>query len=50
MPKDISSLAAEIGLLRNEVSLYGNTKAKIALSVQNRLAQRKDGKYVVVVG
>ncbi|CAD7093696.1 unnamed protein product [Hermetia illucens] len=49
-PKDISSLAAEIGLLRNEVSLYGNTKAKIALSVQNRLAQRKDGKYVVVVG
>ncbi|XP_044744423.1 C-1-tetrahydrofolate synthase, cytoplasmic isoform X2 [Coccinella septempunctata] len=49
-PKNISQLAQEIGLCPNEVSQYGTKKAKISLSVLNRLHSRKNGKYVVVVG
>uniref|UniRef100_A0A1A9WGX4 C-1-tetrahydrofolate synthase, cytoplasmic n=1 Tax=Glossina brevipalpis TaxID=37001 RepID=A0A1A9WGX4_9MUSC len=49
-PKDISLLAQEIGLIGNEVSQYGNKKAKIALSAIDRLAPRGNGAYVVVCG
>lgn len=50
IPKDISYLGHEIGLLPKEISLYGNKKAKISLSVLKRLHNQKDGKYVVVAG
>ncbi|XP_044730108.1 C-1-tetrahydrofolate synthase, cytoplasmic [Chrysoperla carnea] len=49
-PKDISILAKEIGLYNNEISQYGNTKAKISLAVIDRLKNQPKGKYVVVVG
>lgn len=49
-PKNIGQLAEEIGLEPNEVSLYGSKKAKISLSVLQRLEQRPAGKYVVVAG
>lgn len=49
-PKNIGQLAEEIGLQPNEVSLYGSKKAKISLSVLQRLQQRPAGKYVVVAG
>nr|XP_023021690.1 C-1-tetrahydrofolate synthase, cytoplasmic-like [Leptinotarsa decemlineata] len=49
-PKNITQLANEIGLLPSEVSQYGSKKAKIALSVLDRLSDQKNGKYVVVVG
>ena len=49
-PKDISILAAEIGLYPNEISMYGRKKAKVALSVLDRLKDHDDGKYVVVAG
>ena len=49
-PKDISDLAAEIGLLPSEVDLYGKKKAKVSLSTLDRLAGRKPGKYVCVAG
>ncbi|XP_017057491.1 C-1-tetrahydrofolate synthase, cytoplasmic isoform X1 [Drosophila ficusphila] len=49
-PKDIAVLAKEIGLESREVSLYGNKKAKIALSVLERLADKEAGNYVVVAG
>ncbi|KAL0869157.1 hypothetical protein ABMA27_007446 [Loxostege sticticalis] len=49
-PKDIAELADEIGLFPNEVSQYGRTKAKIALSVLDRLKDQKEGKYIVVAG
>ena len=49
-PKDISELAAEIGLLSHEVDLYGKKKAKVSLKVLERLSHRKAGKYVVVTG
>ncbi|XP_049877720.1 C-1-tetrahydrofolate synthase, cytoplasmic isoform X1 [Pectinophora gossypiella] len=49
-PKDISELATEIGLYPNEVAQYGRTKAKIALSVLDRLRGQRGGKYIVVAG
>lgn len=50
VPKDISVLTKEMGLLPHEVELYGSTKAKIQLSVLERLANRPDAKYVLVAG
>lgn len=50
VPKDISQLAEEIGLLRDEVILYGNKKAKISLSTLKRLQNNENGNYVVVAG
>lgn len=49
-PKDIRILAEEIGLLPNEVHLFGSKKAKISLKTLERLQDRDDGKYVVVAG
>ncbi|OCH93375.1 C-1-tetrahydrofolate synthase [Obba rivulosa] len=49
-PKPVAQLAHEIGLLSDEVELYGKYKAKVELSVLERLAHRKDGKYIVISG
>jgi methylenetetrahydrofolate dehydrogenase (NADP+)/methenyltetrahydrofolate cyclohydrolase/formyltetrahydrofolate synthetase len=49
-PKPVTQLAKEIGLLPDELESYGKFKAKVELSVLNRLAHRKDGKYIVVAG
>lgn len=49
-PKQISVLAEEVGLLAAEVSAYGTKKAKIALTVLDRLKDQQDGKYIVVAG
>lgn len=49
-PKLIGNLAREIGLLSEEVELYGDTKAKVRLSTLERLKHQPDGKYVVVTG
>ncbi|XP_041968896.1 C-1-tetrahydrofolate synthase, cytoplasmic isoform X1 [Aricia agestis] len=49
-PRDISQLASEIGLFPSEVTPYGTTKAKVALSVLDRLAGQADAKYIVVAG
>lgn len=43
-------LAEEIGLYSSEVAQYGKTKAKIALSVLDRLKDMRSGKYIVVAG
>ncbi|KAJ6650335.1 hypothetical protein lerEdw1_013382, partial [Lerista edwardsae] len=50
VPKPIGQLASEIGLLSDEVELYGQSKAKILLSALKRLKGQPDGKYVVVTG
>lgn len=50
IPKPIASLAEEIGLLQNEISPYGSKKAKIGLSVLQRLSHQPNGKFVVVAG
>ena len=49
-PKNITTLAREIGLLPTEVENYGKYKAKVELSVLDRLNHRKDGKYIVISG
>ncbi|CAB3382311.1 Hypothetical predicted protein [Cloeon dipterum] len=50
VPKEISQLAEEIGLMRAEVNPYGAKKAKISLGAIKRLSACKTGKYVVVAG
>ena len=49
-PKNVATLASEIGVLDSELELYGKSKAKINLDILERLAHRKNGKYVVVAG
>ncbi|KAH0445932.1 hypothetical protein IEQ34_025232 [Dendrobium chrysotoxum] len=49
-PKPISQIAREIGLLSTELEPYGSVKAKVDLSVLQRLSHRRNGKYIVVAG
>ncbi|KAJ2996776.1 tetrahydrofolate synthase [Globomyces sp. JEL0801] len=49
-PKPVKKIAKELGLLPSEFDLYGQTKAKVALSVLERLQHRQNGNYVVVAG
>ncbi|THU91152.1 FTHFS-domain-containing protein [Dendrothele bispora CBS 962.96] len=49
-PKPVTQLAHEIGLLSDELESYGKYKAKVELSVLDRLAHRTDGKYIVISG
>ncbi|KAM8947231.1 monofunctional C1-tetrahydrofolate synthase, mitochondrial [Pelodytes ibericus] len=49
-PKAIDVLAKEIGLLADEIEVYGRTKAKVRLSLLERLKKQPDGKYVLVAG
>ena len=46
----MAQLAEEVGVLPGELDLYGTFKAKVKLSVLQRLAHRPNGKYVVVAG
>ncbi len=46
--RPIDELAAELGLLPEEVDLYGRFKAKIDLSVLDRLTANPDGKLIDV--
>ena len=46
--RPIADVAAEAGLLAEEVELYGRHKAKVDLSVLERLADRPDGKLINV--
>lgn len=49
-PKDVGTLASEIGVQPDELESYGKYKAKIELSILDRLAHRKDGKYIIISG
>lgn len=49
-PKPIQRISKELGLFDGEVDLYGRYKAKVHLSVLERLKNRPNGKYVVVTG
>jgi methylenetetrahydrofolate dehydrogenase (NADP+) / methenyltetrahydrofolate cyclohydrolase / formyltetrahydrofolate synthetase len=46
--KTILQVAEEIGLKPSELELYGSYKAKVHLEVRDRLAKRKNGKYIDV--
>ncbi len=50
IPKDVATLASEIGILSSELDVYGKKKAKVSLDLLNRLEHRKNGKYIVVTG
>ncbi|XP_037541413.1 monofunctional C1-tetrahydrofolate synthase, mitochondrial [Nematolebias whitei] len=49
-PKPVDQLAEEIGLLPEELEAYGRNKAKVHLSLLDRLRSQPDGKYVLVAG
>lgn len=49
-PKPVEQLAKEIGLLPEELEAYGKSKAKVKLSLLDRLHAQPDGKYVLVAG
>jgi methylenetetrahydrofolate dehydrogenase (NADP+)/methenyltetrahydrofolate cyclohydrolase/formyltetrahydrofolate synthetase len=46
--KPVNILAEELGLLPEELELYGNYKAKVRLEVLERLKDVPDGKYIDV--
>jgi formate--tetrahydrofolate ligase len=48
--RPISDIAGELGLLEDEVELYGKYKAKVSLDVLERLKDKPSGKFVVVTG
>jgi methylenetetrahydrofolate dehydrogenase (NADP+)/methenyltetrahydrofolate cyclohydrolase/formyltetrahydrofolate synthetase len=49
-PKPITQVAAEIGVAPHELEPYGHTKAKISLGLLDRLAHRRNGRYILVCG
>lgn len=46
--KNITELGADLGLLPEEMMLFGHTKAKVELSVLQRLAGQRKGKLIIV--
>ncbi|MGH7907527.1 MAG: formate--tetrahydrofolate ligase, partial [Candidatus Binataceae bacterium] len=47
-PLPIDRIAAECGVMPDELELYGKTKAKVHLSIRERLKDAPAGKYVVL--
>lgn len=46
--KPIKEIASSLGIMDEELELYGNYKSKISLDIWNRLRDKKDGKLVLV--
>ncbi len=46
--RPIADIASELGLLPDEIELYGRFKAKIRLEVLDRLSDRPNGKEIIV--
>src|SRR5207248_9379927 len=47
-PLPIDQIASEAGIQSQELDLYGKTKAKVHLSIRDRLKDQPNGKYIVV--
>ena len=47
-PKPIAQIAEAAGIAGDELEPYGAAKAKVRLSILDRLADRPDGKYIDV--
>jgi formyltetrahydrofolate synthetase len=47
-PLPIDQIASEAGILPEELDLYGKSKAKVHLSIRDRLKASPNGKYIVV--
>lgn len=50
VPKHITEVALESGILPSEVEPYGSYKAKVKLDLLDRLKNHKNGKYILVTG
>ncbi len=48
IPLPITQIADEVGILPEEMDMFGPYKAKVHLSVRERLADRPNGKYILV--
>ncbi len=46
--RKIEEIAADVGIERDELELYGDYKAKVKLDILDRLAGRPNGKYIDV--
>ncbi|MBU0512229.1 MAG: formate--tetrahydrofolate ligase [Chloroflexi bacterium] len=46
--KNVAKIAEEVGILPEELELYGNHKAKVRLEILDRLKDAPDGKYIDV--
>jgi formyltetrahydrofolate synthetase len=49
-PLPISQIAANCGILPDELDMYGSMKAKVHLSVRDRLKDVENGNYIVCTG
>jgi len=49
-PKLVTQIAEEIGIATHELEPYGAYKAKVDLSLLQRLGHRRNGRYVLVAG
>jgi len=47
-PRPITQIAADLGILEDELDPHGKLKAKVKLSILERLADRPSGKYIDV--
>eukprot|EP00960_Hanusia_phi_P052849 761696-Hanusia_phi.AAC.2 len=48
--RDIRDIYKSVGLREEEIELYGTSKAKVSLSVRDRLKDEENGYYVCVAG
>ncbi|EPX71591.1 C-1-tetrahydrofolate synthase [Schizosaccharomyces octosporus yFS286] len=48
--KKITTVAKEMGIHETEIETYGHYKAKVDMTLYERLKHRKDGHYIVVSG
>ena len=49
-PKPITTVADEVGIAAHELEPYGAFKAKVDLSLLQRLGHRRNGRYILVTG
>lgn len=49
-PKPITRIASEVGIAPHELEPYGAYKAKVDLTLLQRLSHRRNGRYVLVAG
>jgi formate--tetrahydrofolate ligase len=47
VPRPITEVAADAGILPEELKPYGTTRAKVSLSILERLKDRPDGKLII---
>ena len=49
-PKPITMVAGEVGIAAHELEPYGASKAKVDLTLLQRLGHRRNGRYILVSG